>query len=120
MKKILHACIRFRPPAETDSEGGGQEHINGTADELVAFFEVNGKSDDWPAIRDAFRRKRFDFRERLTIFLYYFQDLNEAQLQKAFLSKLGHYQWELEQMGEELPDIYYQIEEYFSEMGIAK
>ncbi len=117
MKKIIHACIRFRPPAQTDTDGGGQEHINGTADELIAYFEVHGKSDDWPMERTAFRRVRFDFSDSLSVFLYYFQDLSAADLKKAYESKLGHYQWELEQQDlDELPDVYYEIENYFGRL----
>ncbi|MBZ0308094.1 MAG: hypothetical protein K8I82_18655 [Anaerolineae bacterium] len=121
MKKILHACVRFRRPSESDNEGSGQEHMNGTADELVAFFEVNGDSNDWPTQREAFRRKRFDFKNSLTVYLYYFQDLAEDDLQKAYASKLGHFQWELVQMnGESLPDLYFEIEDYFAEIGLRK
>lgn len=117
MKKILHTCVRFRAPSETDNDSGGQEHMNGTADELIAYFEVNGTSDDWPTTRDAFKRKRFNFNESLSIYLYYFQDLSEAELEAAYKSKLGYFQWELEQMNlDELPEVYYQIENYFGEL----
>lgn len=121
MKKILHACVRFRRPSDTNNEDSGQEHINGTADELVAFFEVNGQSNDWPTTREAFHRKRIDFNEHLTIYLYYFQDLTDEELEKAYRSKLGHFQWELAQMKDDtLPDIYYEIEDYFGESGLAQ